>query len=688
MSQIRILPDAIANKIAAGEVVERPASVVKELVENALDAGAKSIRVETESGGKRLIRVIDDGYGMNHDDALLAFERHATSKLRAAEDLLSIATLGFRGEALPTIAAVSRLVLETRTTDEEQGMRVEFAGGKLVSVKPAGLPAGTSIAVHDIFYCVPARRKFLKSETTELGHIASLVTHYALAHPDKQFLLKTPSQEIVNVAPVERLADRVYQLFGQQALAELLEIPAAEGLVRASITEAGLDADEESAKIRITGFTSRPEVQRGNRNGTYIFVNRRLVRDRLLLHAITEAYRNISPQGVFPAVLLFVDLPYQEVDVNVHPSKVEVRFRHPQFVHDFTRDAIRNALAKVRPIAGFQPGMRAPAQTSRLGMPFGANGGAGMGISEGEGAAAVHAAGHAEWGAQAAAAGAGAGVVAGPPRALIPTSFSPGAALEEGFELSGAPLQPREQRLQFGAQGGTEFVAPFPGTAAAGAATATAPGAFGAAPSEIERGGVLPRPEEISDLKPLGQVSNSFIIAVNSEGLWIVDQHVAHERILFEQHLRARRAGVMGGQRTLVPPVVELSPRQLATFDQIAEELRANGFATELMGPRSVAILAAPAGITSGDAERLLAEILDGIAKEAQAISIDSLQAKIAASTSCHAAIKVNTPLDTQKMEWLLAELSKAEYPMSCPHGRPVVLRYTVREIERAFKRI
>ncbi len=686
MSQIRILPDAIANKIAAGEVVERPASVVKELVENALDAGATSIRVETESGGKRLIRVIDDGCGMNHDDALLAFERHATSKLRAAEDLLSIATLGFRGEALPTITAISRLVLETRTPDEAEGMRVEFAGGKLVSVKPAGLPAGTSIAVHDIFYCVPARRKFLKSETTELGHIASLVTHYALAHPEKQFLLKTPSQEIVNVAPVERLADRVYQLFGQQALAELLEIPAAEGPVRASITEPRLDADEESAKIRVTGFTSRPEVQRANRNGTYVFVNRRLVRDRLLLHAITEAYRNITPDGVFPAVLLFVDLPYQEVDVNVHPSKVEVRFRHPQLVHDFTRDAIRNALSKVRPIAGFQPGMRAAAQTSRLGMPFGANGGAGTGISERQGDAAAHTAGHAEWGAQAAAAGVGAGVVAGPPHAVIPTSFSPGAALEEGFELSGAPLQPLEQRLQFGAEGGTEFVAPFPGTAAAASAAASA--ISSAVPSGIERGGVLPRPEEISDLKPLGQVSNSFIIAVNSEGLWIVDQHVAHERILFEQHLRARRAGVMGGQRTLVPPVVELSPRQLATFDQIAEELRANGFETELMGPRSVAILAAPAGITGGDAERLLAEILDGIAKEAQAISIDSLQAKIAASTSCHAAIKVNTPLDTQKMEWLLAELSKAEYPMSCPHGRPVVLRYTVREIERAFKRI
>src|SRR6202167_4037281 len=286
MSHIRILPENVANKIAAGEVVERPASVVKELLENALDAGARSIRIEVESGGKRLIRVIDDGSGMNHDDALLAFERHATSKLRTADDLLSIATLGFRGEALPTIAAISRLVLETRTAEEEQGTRIEFAGGKILGVKPAGVPAGTSISVADIFYGVPARRKFLKSETTELGHIASLVTHYALAHPEVQFLLKTPSQEMLNCPPVEKIADRVYQVFGRHALDELVEIPASEGPVRTAVTEPALEADERAATMRVTGFTSRPEIQRANRNGIYIFVNRRLVRDRLLLHAI------------------------------------------------------------------------------------------------------------------------------------------------------------------------------------------------------------------------------------------------------------------------------------------------------------------------------------------------------------------------------------------------------------------
>jgi DNA mismatch repair protein MutL len=672
MSRIRILPETVANKIAAGEVIERPASVVKELLENALDAGARSVRIETESGGKRLIRVIDDGCGMNHDDALLAFERHATSKLRTADDLLSIATLGFRGEALPSIAAISRLLLETRDADEGEGTRIEFAGGKLLGVKPAGVPVGTSISVADIFYAVPARRKFLKSETTELGHIASLVTHYALAHPDRHFLLKTQSQEILNCSPVEKLADRVYQIFGRQALDELTEIPPTEAAVRGAISEPPLEPEERPATLRVSGFTSRPEVQRSNRNGIYIFVNRRLVRDRLLLHAISEAYRNIVPPGVFPVVLLFLDMPYEEVDVNVHPAKIEVRFRHPQFVHDFTRDALRQALSVARPIPGFPAARAATAAGGAATLSAATNGGS---TAFAAGAAAIDPAYLSS-----ANPGVIPGVPPGPPRAMIPRSFGDVASAAEGFELSGAPNRPISQRLQFDPTGASDFsLGPqesgAPAVAAAGIGVAETPGA-------------LPSVEDIADLKPLGQVNSSFIVAVNGEGLWIIDQHVAHERVLFEQHLRARRNGELGGQRLLVPLIVELNPRQLAIFEQIGEELRANGFEAELMGARSVAIQAAPAGINSGDAEKLLYEILDGIARENQAISIDSLQAKIAASTSCHAAIKVNTPLDPAKMEWLLGELAKTEYPMSCPHGRPVVLRYSVREIERAFKRI
>jgi DNA mismatch repair protein MutL len=658
MNRIRILPEAMANKIAAGEVVERPASVVKELLENAIDAGAKTIRVEVEVGGKRMIRVIDDGHGMAHDDALLAFERHATSKLRTADDLLSIATLGFRGEALPTIAAVSRLLLETRDEAEAEGTRIEFAGGKLMGVKPAGLPVGTTISVADIFYCVPARRKFLKSDTTELGHIASLVTHYALANPGKQFVLTSPTQEIINCPPAEKLADRVYQLFGKQALEELVEMPAVSSPFRAAIAEPQLEEGEEKSSLTVSGFTSRPDIQRMNRNGIYIFVNRRLVRDRLILHAIHEAYRNILPPAVFPATLLFLEMPYDEVDVNVHPAKIEVRFRRSQFVHDFVRDTIRQALMGARPIASFAAAAAAPQAAS-------GNGSFSSGITP-------------------------APVESGVPRAMIPPleEIGVGAGVGSdfpaggGFDLTGAPMRPVEQRIPFspGAAFGTALAPTQISEAGNWAANLAVPNAD--APAS------LPRPEQIADLKPLGQVSASFIIAVNGEGLWIVDQHVAHERVLFEQHLEARRAGKVEAQRMLMPLVMELSPRQIVIFDKIAEELAANGFEVEPMGPRSVAIQAVPAGVGAPDAEKLLAEILDGIERENAAISIETLQAKIAASTACHAAIKVNMPLEHSKMEWLLDALAKTDCPMSCPHGRPVVLRYSLKEIEKAFHRI
>jgi len=645
MSRIRILPEAIANRIAAGEVVERPASVVKELLENALDAGALAVRIEVESGGKRMIRVVDDGCGMSHDDALLAFERHATSKLRTSDDLLSIATLGFRGEALPSIASVSRLLLETCIGGEEQGTRVEFAGGKLVGVKPAGLPAGTSVSVADLFYCVPARRKFLKSDTTELGHVASLVTHYALANPDKQFTLKTPTQEIMNAPPVATLAERMYQLFGRQALEEMIEIAPVSAPIRAAITEQDVGEAGRAGELTVRGFVSRPEVQRANRNGIYIFVNRRLVRDRLLLHAIHEAYRNILPTDVFPMALLFLDLPCEEVDVNVHPAKIEVRFRHSQSVHDFARDSIRQALSKARPIASFAVPQR----------PLPSVGG------------------------QTGAAAATAPAPMAPPRAALPFSDSYPGVPGDAFALTEAPVQPETQRFAFEART-AEFAAPEVGQIDPHSNDAAQPPAEA---TEAPATAVC-----LGELKPLGQVNASFIVAVNSEGLWIIDQHVAHERVLFEQHLRARRDGALTGQRLLVPIVVDLAPRQRAILERISEELSANGFDVTPMGAQSVAIQATPAGVPNSDADRLLAEILDGIEREHQAISIDSLQSQIAASTACHAAIKINMPLDQTKMEWLLGELAKTESPMSCPHGRPVILRYSLREIERAFKRI
>ncbi len=645
MSVIRILPEAVANKIAAGEVVERPASVVKELLENSLDAGAHRIEVNVEGGGKRLIRVDDDGCGMNHDDALLAFERHATSKIRDAEDLFAIATLGFRGEALPSIAAVSRLALDTREASESTGTHLEIAGGRLRDVKEIARERGTAFEVRDLFFNTPARRKFLKAESTELGHIASLVTHYALAHPEKSFRLASLTNEIVNVSPVATIRDRVYQLMGGQLLEQMVDIAPLER--RLPVTSGGFEeepADPEDCVVRISGFASRPEVQKLNRNSIYFFVNRRLVRDRLILHAVTEAYRNILPSSVFPVALIFLQLPPGEVDVNVHPSKTEVRFRHSGFIHDFVRDSIRQGLIAAQPVAAFPlPKRSAVGPRDEVATEAFEKLGEDSPLMRGPEPRAS-----------------GASVAAN----SVPSGRTSGPG---DFLLSSRKPEPTTGKL--------------PLEAAALAAIA---------PVEEFRSGVpvVSESEFPADLQPLGQVQESFIVATNGEGLWIIDQHVAHERVLFERHLNLRRAKKVEGQRLLLPIIVELNPEQQVTFQGIAEELGSNGFEVEPFGQRTVAVKTAPADIRTEEVERLLLEILDGVGREARNISLESLRGKIAASVSCHAAIKINMALDQTKMQWLLTELARTECPMTCPHGRPVVLKYSMKEIQKAFKRI
>ena len=359
MGRIHVLSEHVANKIAAGEVVERPASVVKELIENSLDAGATRVRIDIEGGGRKLIQVTDNGCGMVRDDALLAFERHATSKLKNDDDLLSIATLGFRGEALPSIAAVSRLRLETRDATEASGTVVEIAGGRILTVEEAGLPAGTSISIRDLFFNIPARRKFLKAESTELSHIASLVTHYALAHPEMHWELHSATNAMLTAPPVASHAERIYQVLGKQTLEELIPLAAQMALERVGIPEPPpwrREPEYEAptpGELRLHGFTSKPEIQKLNRNSIFIFVNGRLIRDKVVMHGILEGYRNIIPPTVYPVVLLFLEMPCTEVDVNVHPSKTEVRFRQQSFVHDFVRDAVRSALMAARPAPAF-----------------------------------------------------------------------------------------------------------------------------------------------------------------------------------------------------------------------------------------------------------------------------------------------------------------------------------------------
>ncbi len=655
MGKIHVLPERVANQIAAGEVVERPASVVKELLENALDAGATRIRINVEAGGKKLIQITDNGCGMVRDDAMLAFERHATSKIKDTDDLLNIATLGFRGEALPSIASVARLHLETCAEEGAAGTVIEINGGKMMRVDEAGLPLGTSITIRDLFFNTPARKKFLRSESTELSHIASLVTHYALAHPEKHFELHAATNALLVAPPVAGYRERVYQVFGKETLDQLIPLAAVQALERVGLPQPPpwrRDPEEELEKrepgeMRLHGFVSKPEIQKLNRNSIFIFVNGRLIRDRLVQHALTEAYRNILPPTVFPVVLLFIEMPAAEVDVNVHPSKTEVRFRQQTVMHDFVRDAVREALMKARPVPQFLSEINAQPSAS-AGLTPGTRG------SDG-----------------------GEGGQSAPWRDL----YAPAAA---GFTLQAPTIPAATARLEF--DGGIAVEANA-AVSLARAPEVTVPD-HGCAPPIEEAAQTPPTLESLRTLKALGQIRNSFILAVNEDGLWIIDQHVAHERVLFERILRQRAAQQVESQRLLMPLVIELTPAQQAAFSEIATELAHNGFEAEPFGSRSIAVKVAPAGVDAAQIEHMLNEVLEQLTREDQAINLEAVRTRIAASIACHAAIKVNMPLEQNKMEWLLAELAKTQHPMSCPHGRPVVLRYTMTEIQRAFKRI
>jgi DNA mismatch repair protein MutL len=719
MGRIRVLPDQVANQIAAGEVVDRPASVVKELLENALDAGASRIRIEVEAGGRRLIRIADDGCGMSRDDALLAFERHATSKLRTVDDLLSISTLGFRGEALPSIASVARVTLETATGEEAAGTRVEITGGKILRVEDAALPRGTTLTVADLFFNTPARRKFLRAESTELAHVTALVTHYALAHPEKHFELLSATHTVVSAPPVARTAERIYQIFGKDMLAQLLPVAAELPLERAGLPDPPPWKKDLAQPVRVpgilrlTGFYSKPELQKLNRNSIYIFVNKRLIRDRLLMHAITEAYRNVIPSTSFPVVLLFLEMPPEEVDVNVHPAKTEVRFRQQSLIHDFVRDSLRTALVKARPAAGFLAAMdSAPAASPSL-MPPAASYLPGAPDSEPGSPAAgvpgkrsllpgVAATGLRHWG--------------GEPLPLPPDSdpaaFQAAKADAEAFELTPRLATPVPGKLPFAPQSfqpgrwededrqaWSEAAAALFQPASQPPASDCSPGPGNASSTNPATATALVEAEQaaanlnrIGSLCPLGQLRESFILATGDDGLWIIDQHVAHERILFEKILRDRQVERVMRQRLLMPLLVELKASQMVVFARIAEELERNGFEVEPFGPQTLAVKAAPIGLEGAALERMLTEVIEQSSADsdepAQNHDLTDLRTRIAASIACHSAIKVNTPLDPARIEWLLLELAKTSHPTSCPHGRPIALMYSWKEIQRAFHRI
>ena len=669
MGYIRVLSDQVANQIAAGEVVERPASVVKELLENSLDAGAQRIRIDVEAGGRKMIRITDDGRGMVRDDALLAFERHATSKIHSSDDLLELTTLGFRGEALPSIASVARVHLTTRSAEEAVGTEIEIAGGKILRVADCGIPAGTTLEVRNLFFNTPARKKFLKAEQTELSHIAALATHYALANPTKHFELHSATHALLEAPAVQHVSERIFQIFGRDVLDQLLPVAAETNFERAGIPEPPpwkRPADwqpQPPGPLRLHGFVSRPQLQKLNRNSMYVFVNQRLIRDRMILHALTEAYRNVIPPTSFPVVLLFLEMPPQEVDVNVHPAKTEVRFRQQAFVHDFVRDAVRNSIIKTRPAASFLTALSdhavmTPALVLDLSPLPGAPEPAGMTsaqISSPTQSDPLQSdpSDPAE--------------MASPAAIAFQDSDAPPVAGDaERFELQPPPISPTAQSLPF-LPGGLAIPTPQAGE---------------------EEDITPPTLNGLASLRPLGQLEESFILAVNEEGLWIIDQHVAHERVLFEKIVRDRDVEQVQRQRLLMPVLIDLKPDQMPLFATIAAELERNGFEAEPFGPRTLAVKATPVGLVGRELERTLVEVLEQTEREQQAQNLDTLRLRIAASIACHAAIKIHTPLEMGKMEWLLEELAKTEHPTSCPHGRPIVLRYSLREIQRAFQRI
>ncbi|HVF54980.1 MAG TPA: DNA mismatch repair endonuclease MutL [Pyrinomonadaceae bacterium] len=708
MSKIRVLSDHIANQIAAGEVVERPASVAKELVENSIDAGARRVEIDVEAGGRRLLRIADDGEGMTRDDAVLAFERHATSKISTTDDLNQIRTLGFRGEALASIASVARVELVTQQEGEREGTRVLIEGGRMRDVSPAARPRGTTISVRDLFFNVPARRKFLRSEATESFHLTNLVTHYALAHPEIAFVLTNNGREVLRAASAANLRERAYQIFGAEFLDSLLEVGGGHALV-----------------ARVGGYVSAPRERRTSRDAQYLFVNGRYVRDRLVARALSEGYRSVLPNGVYPAALLFLEVPLEEVDVNVHPAKTEVRFRRAAAVADAVRDAVRAALAG----SGFL----------RLAAGFDEQGSQTEGVASANDAfddsAFAAEASQPQWGeTPSSAADASARPSATSTRGEAherPAFREEASPRQEAIEFGWTPpagdaeFQRREQSpsvappvsdatLDADAQserasalrpeestsprtteelpqgGETQSPAATPASVTTRAAAGTTARDAGSLPPLNSASGLVREvaaPSLSSNIRPLGQLEDSFIIATDPEGLLLIDQHVAHERILFDKYraLEGRRAAE--SQNLLVPETFDLTPAQASAFDQISDELELYGFGLMRLSGRTVAIRAVPADLPASGARNLLGELLDTVDAERRTGTRETMRDEIAASLACRAAIKINMPLTEEKMRWLIDRLLLTSSPTTCPHGRPIILRLTKRDIERGFHR-
>jgi len=595
--RIHRLPDDLVDQIAAGEVVERPASVVKELAENALDAGASRVRVEIRDGGRSLIAVSDDGCGMTREEARLALERHATSKIRDADDLARIRTFGFRGEALPAIASVARVRLRTRAAAADEAFELEVEAGRLLREGPAGGPPGTRVEVADLFAPVPARRKFLKSAATEWGHIADWLTRLALARPELHLELLREERPALAWPAVRDLRERVAVVLSEDDAASLVPVEAEDGA------------------LRLTGYASRPDHHRASGAGIHLFVNRRPVRDRLLRHALLEAYREWLPRGRFPAAVLHLDCDPARVDVNVHPAKWEVRFAEPQRVHALVRRALREAVSTRGWLGG-------PAAAGR------------------PGSGAADAAPH------------------GPGRGRAPSRAA--APAEAGWILAERPEPAAEE--------GRAGPVPRPGSPAP------------------------ERPVRFSDFRLLGQLHATYLLLEGPASLLLVDQHAAHERVLYEDLRAGLAAGGIARQGLLGPARVELPPALRAALVEGAGHAAKLGFEIDPFDEESVLVRAVPALLAGRDPHPLVRELAEELARggvDAGASprrpmrDLDTAIATIA----CHAAVRAGDRLEPPEQAALLRDLDRIPHAPCCPHGRPVAVPLPIEELERRFAR-
>src|SRR5688572_15899726 len=606
MPKICRLPPDLANQIAAGEVVERPASVIKELVENSIDAGARRLTIVVELGGKKLIRVDDDGEGMEPEDARLAIERHATSKIRRAEDLEGIATLGFRGEALPSIASVSRFTLRSRARGAQSGTDVRISGGAVASVAEAGMPEGTSIDVADLFYNLPARRKFLKSDGAESAQVSRVVTQLALCYPEVGFTLTSAGRKVLQCPPVTSLRERLYQLYGDRS--DLIEVR------------------RDSGDVKLLGYIAALAEQGPTRGPQNLFVNRRIVKDRTVAHAVIDAYSQASIKERSPEMHLFIEMPHDAVEVNVHPTKAEVRFRDQSYIHELVRRTLGDALGR-GPAPELQleaPRGLSPEPTT-LPLPHGYT-------------------------------------------SVLPSRWSTAPMRDGTFApTSDSPFAP------------TRDSALAPATDSPFAPT----GDNRIAPTNGE--GLAPT---LRPMMALGQFRDTFIIAVDEEGIAIIDQHVAHERVLFERITERLTSGRLESQRLLEPMVLELPPGTRHALTSHAAELERLGFEIEEFGGETVRVSAFPALLRREECPTALRALAEDLETAGKTATVDEAIKKIAATMACHAAVKANDPLTPEKMAHILDELRRTSYSTICPHGRPVMLRLTRREVEKNFQRI